>query len=163
MEGKLISIRSRNRAEACFGQVSGLGLGHPSISYAWVTTSRGRMETLSPPWNEFLHMPDFAALHTRKMSAHGESVVCCMHPFTSLCLNCLPWPWTTSEGCLVHCSFQLTGPVVGCRKYCMNETDWAVPTVLLDEFDGAGWNLIRDLVTGSRSATELQQNAFCSS
>lgn len=47
------------------------------------------------------------------------------------------------------------------RKYCLNEADWSVPTILLDEFDGAGWQLISDLITGSRSAKELEQNAFC--
>lgn len=59
-------------------------------------------------------------------------------------------PPLTSRGCCC-----------ACRKYCLNEADWSVPTILLDEFDGAGWQLISDLITGSRSAKELEQNAFC--
>ncbi|KAK9815061.1 hypothetical protein WJX73_006220 [Symbiochloris irregularis] len=47
------------------------------------------------------------------------------------------------------------------RKYCLNESDWTIPCVLLDEFNGAGWQLVQDLMQGTRRARDLQQNAFC--
>ena len=33
--------------------------------------------------------------------------------------------------------------------------------LLLDQWDGAGWNLIRDLASGTLSASELVDNEFC--
>ena len=37
---------------------------------------------------------------------------------------------------------------------------WLQATLLLDEFDGAGWSLIADLVAGKRPARELLISAF---
>eukprot|EP00884_Botryococcus_braunii_P022362 jgi/Botrbrau1/880/Bobra.0167s0005.1 len=47
------------------------------------------------------------------------------------------------------------------RKYCLAEPDWASPTLLLDEFDGAGWKLLGDLIQGRGTAREHLSNAFC--
>ncbi len=33
--------------------------------------------------------------------------------------------------------------------------------LLLDQWNGAGWNLIRDLAAGAMSASELVDNHFC--
>lgn len=46
------------------------------------------------------------------------------------------------------------------RKYCTNEPEWATATALLDEFGGAGWRLIGDLVSGSQPASELLASPF---
>ena len=47
-----------------------------------------------------------------------------------------------------------------CRRYCSHEAQWLQATLLLDEFDGAGWSLIADLVAGEKPATELLVSAF---
>jgi len=46
------------------------------------------------------------------------------------------------------------------RRYCTNEPEWATATALLDEFGGAGWQLIGDLVSGRQAASELLANPF---
>jgi hypothetical protein len=46
------------------------------------------------------------------------------------------------------------------RRYCTNEPEWAAATALLDEFAGAGWQLIGDLVSGRQAASELLANPF---
>ena len=48
-----------------------------------------------------------------------------------------------------------------CRRYCDQEPDWTDAMLLLDQWDGAGWNLIRDLAAGTLSATALVDNQFC--
>ena len=57
-------------------------------------------------------------------------------------------------------SLFLKGRMLTCRRHCNQEPDWAVPATLLDEFDGAGWGLIIDLITGNKSAQELLTNEF---
>lgn len=47
------------------------------------------------------------------------------------------------------------------RKYCMAEPDWASPTLLLDEFEGAGWKLLRGLLEGTSTARDQLANEFC--
>ncbi|KAL3141611.1 hypothetical protein ABBQ32_004852 [Trebouxia sp. C0010 RCD-2024] len=47
------------------------------------------------------------------------------------------------------------------RRYCNQEPDWTDAMLLLDQWDGAGWNLIRDLAAGALSASELVDNEFC--
>lgn len=46
------------------------------------------------------------------------------------------------------------------RRYCTNEPEWASANALLDEFGGAGWQLIGDLVSGSQPTGELLANPF---
>jgi len=48
-----------------------------------------------------------------------------------------------------------------CRKYCEQEPDWQEAMLLLDQWNGAGWNLIRDLAAGTMSASDLVDNHFC--
>lgn len=48
-----------------------------------------------------------------------------------------------------------------CRRYCDQEPDWTDAMLLLDQWEGAGWNLIRDLAAGTLSASELVDNQFC--
>lgn len=50
--------------------------------------------------------------------------------------------------------------MICCRRYCTNEPDWATATALLDEFDGAGWQLIGDLLGASQNTSELLANPF---
>lgn len=47
------------------------------------------------------------------------------------------------------------------RKYCEQEPDWQEAMLLLDQWNGAGWNLIRDLAAGTMSASDLVDNHFC--
>jgi hypothetical protein len=46
------------------------------------------------------------------------------------------------------------------RRHCRQEPDWVSPSVLLDEYNGAGWALIADLIQGDKSAQELLSNHF---
>lgn len=47
-----------------------------------------------------------------------------------------------------------------CRRHCRQEPDWAAPSLLLDEYEGAGWSLLMDLIQGEKSAQELLSNPF---
>ena len=47
------------------------------------------------------------------------------------------------------------------RRYCMQEPEWMRPTLLLDEFGGAGWDLVRALLAGDTPADALLANEFC--
>lgn len=49
---------------------------------------------------------------------------------------------------------------VCCRRHCNQEPDWSTPAIFLDEFDGAGWKLVSELLAGERSAQELLANEF---
>ena len=46
------------------------------------------------------------------------------------------------------------------RRHCRQEPDWMAPSLLLDEYEGAGWALIAELVKGDMSAQELLSNHF---
>lgn len=48
-----------------------------------------------------------------------------------------------------------------CRKYCSQDPNWRDPLLLLEQWDGAGWKLIRDLAAGTVAAMELMKNKFC--
>jgi hypothetical protein len=45
--------------------------------------------------------------------------------------------------------------------YTRAEPSLAAAVALLDEEEGAGWGLLRDLVDGRRSAAELAERGFC--
>ncbi|CAK0745542.1 hypothetical protein CVIRNUC_001627 [Coccomyxa viridis] len=46
------------------------------------------------------------------------------------------------------------------RRHCNQEPDWSTPAIFLDEFDGAGWALVMELLKGEKSAQELLANEF---
>lgn len=47
------------------------------------------------------------------------------------------------------------------RQYCQDEPDWQAAVELLSQDDGAGWQLLQELVSGGTSAAELAQSRFC--
>ncbi|KAK9820410.1 hypothetical protein WJX72_010028 [[Myrmecia] bisecta] len=55
-----------------------------------------------------------------------------------------------------------SGDAKAFRKYCSSEPRFMDPMLLLDEFEGAGWQLISDLTSGHKSAAKLLANPFCS-
>lgn len=46
------------------------------------------------------------------------------------------------------------------RRHCTQEPQWTSPSVLLDEYEGAGWGLIMSLIKGDKTAQELLANPF---
>ncbi len=61
-------------------------------------------------------------------------------------------------GALVMCMYDICA--VCCRRHCNQEPDWSTPAIFLDEFDGAGWKLVSELLAGERSAQDLLANEF---
>ncbi len=63
---------------------------------------------------------------------------------------------------LLRCLFwqAVSIPGLWCRRHCNQEPDWSTPAIFLDEFDGAGWKLVSELLGGERSAHELLANEF---
>jgi hypothetical protein len=52
---------------------------------------------------------------------------------------------------------------VCCRRHCTHEPDWTMAAVLLDEYEGAGWQLMTDLIGGTKTAQDLiDSNPFVS-
>ncbi|KAL4443512.1 hypothetical protein ABPG75_011249 [Micractinium tetrahymenae] len=47
------------------------------------------------------------------------------------------------------------------RQYCQDEPDWQAAVELLSQDDGAGWQLLQQLVGGGSSAAELAASRFC--
>lgn len=51
------------------------------------------------------------------------------------------------------------GPVPH-RQYCEQESDWEAAVALLDDGEEAGWKLLEDLFSGSKSVAELLSSPF---
>jgi len=47
------------------------------------------------------------------------------------------------------------------REFCAGDPDWEQAVELLSADEGAGWQLIKDLVNGSKWAEELARSPFC--
>jgi hypothetical protein len=54
-----------------------------------------------------------------------------------------------------------TLPAARRRQYCEDEPDWQAAVELLSADDAAGWELLRQMVTGSAGAAELADSPFC--
>ena len=121
--------------------------------------------------------------HTKHCRGHkstvwnlAEIITYCLTPCSSL--TCIAYPvatdsWVQSNTAdqswvgrplqypckALHCT--ASACYLTCRKYCSQDPNWTDPLLLLEQWDGAGWQLIRELAAGNVAASELIKNKFC--